>query len=140
MSFLKKIASALSPKAAGACSERSERSRREGEVLWVYVHCDKCGEKIRTRVDLSYDLTPNYDDEGRVASYFSRKVLIGSRNCFEPIEVELTFDAHRRVISREIAGGQFISREEYEGDESCTEPVEVNERLVNPLLVDSSLN
>jgi hypothetical protein len=105
MSFLKKIASALSPQAAG-----------EGEVLWVYTLCDQCGEKIRTRVDLSYDLTPNYDDEGRVASYFSRKALIGSRNCFEPIEVELTFDAHRRVISREIAGGQFISKEEYEGE------------------------
>jgi len=106
MSFLKKIASALSPKGAG-----------EGEALWVYVRCHRCGEKIRTRVDLSYDLTPNYDDEGRVASYFSRKVLIGSRNCFESIEVELTFDLQRRVTSREIAGGQFISKEEYEGSE-----------------------
>jgi hypothetical protein len=106
MSFLKKIASALSP-----------RGTDEGDVLWVYVRCDKCGETIRTRVDLRHDLTPNYSEEGHVADYGLRKVLIGSQRCFEPIEVRLTFDAQRREISREIAGGQFISKEEYEGNE-----------------------
>ena len=106
MSFLKKIAAALSPKGAG-----------EGEALWVYVRCDKCGEAIKTRLDLSHDLTPNYSAEGRVTDYVVRKVLIGSQRCFEPIEVKLTFDPQRRVISREIDGGQFISREEYEGAE-----------------------
>jgi hypothetical protein len=106
MSFLKKIASALSPKGTD-----------EGDVLWVYVRCDKCGEMLKTRIDLRHDLTPNYSDEGRVADYGLRKVLIGSQRCFEPIEVKLTLDAQRRVISREITGGQFISREEYGGNE-----------------------
>jgi hypothetical protein len=106
MSFLRKIASALSPKGSD-----------EGDVLWVYVRCGKCGETIKTRLDLRHDLTPNYSAEGRVAGYVSRKVLIGSQRCFEPIEVKLTFDPQRRLGSREIAGGQFISREEYEGNE-----------------------
>jgi hypothetical protein len=106
MSFLKKIASALSPKGA-----------EEGKALWVYVRCGKCGETIKTRLDLTHDLTPNYSDEGRVTDYVLRKVLIGSQRCFEPIEVQLTFDPQRKVTSREIVGGQFISKEEYEGDE-----------------------
>ena len=106
MSFLKKIASALSPKGTD-----------EGDVLWVYVRCDKCGETIKTRIDLRHDLTPNYSDEGRVTDYVVRKVLIGSQRCFEPIEVKLTFDPQHRLTSREIAGGQFISREEYESGE-----------------------
>ena len=106
MSFLKRIASALSPQGAG-----------EGDVLWVYARCDKCGETIKTRLDLRHDLTPNYGAEGRVTDYVSRKVLIGSQRCFESIEVKLTFDPQRRVVSREIAGGQFISKEDYEGDE-----------------------
>jgi len=106
MSFLERIASALSPKGAD-----------ERGVLWVYVRCDQCGEVLKTRVDLRHDLSPTYSSEGRVASYSSRKVLIGSQRCFEPIEVELTFDAQRHVISREISGGQFIGREEYEGDQ-----------------------
>lgn len=106
MSFLKKIASALSPKGG-----------EEGEGLWVYVRCDKCGEAIKTRIDPSHDLTPSYNAEGRVADYVVRKVLIGSQRCFEPIEVKLTFGPQRRLTSREIAGGQFISREEYEGGE-----------------------
>jgi len=106
MRFLKKIASALSPKGA-----------EEGGVLWVYVCCDKCGEAIRTRIDLRHDLTPNYSAEGRVTDYVLHKVLIGSQRCFEPVEVQLTFDARRQVISQEIASGQFISREEYEAVE-----------------------
>jgi hypothetical protein len=106
MSFLKKIASALSPKGTD-----------QGDVLWVYVRCDKCGEMLKTRLDLRNDLTPNYNAEGRVASYASRKVLIGSQRCFEPIEVKLTFDPQRRLGSREIIGGQFISKEEYEDNE-----------------------
>jgi hypothetical protein len=106
MSFLKKIASAL-----------SSRGTDEGDVLWVYVRCDKCGEMIKTRLDLTHDLTSNYSAEGRVTDYVVRKVLIGSQRCFEPIEVKLTFDPQRRVTSREIMGGQFISKEEYEGNE-----------------------
>ena len=106
MSFLKKIVSALSPKGA-----------EDGDVLWVYVRCDKCGEAIKTRVDLRHDLTPNYSAEGRVTDYALRKGLIGSQRCFEPIEVKLIFDPQRRLISREITGGQFIAKEEYEGDE-----------------------
>ena len=106
MSFLKKIASALSSKGG-----------EEGEGLWVYVRCGKCGETIKTHIDLSHDLTPNYSDEGRVTEYVVRKVLIGSQRCFERIEVELTFDPQRRPISREITGGQFISKEDYEGAE-----------------------
>jgi len=110
MSFLKKIASALSPKGAD-----------ERGVLWVYVRCDKCGEVLKTRLDLRHDLSPSYSAEGRVTDYVLRKVLIGSQRCFEPIEVKLTFvseaaDPQRRPISREITGGQFISEEEYEGD------------------------
>ena len=106
MSFLKKIASALSPKGAD-----------ERGVLWVYARCDKCGEVLKTRLDLRHDLTPNYSAEGRVTDYVLRKVLIGSQRCFEPIEVKLTFDSQRRFGSREIAGGQFINKEEYEGSE-----------------------
>lgn len=110
MGFLQKIASALSSKGT-----------TEGDALWVYVRCDKCGERIKTRIDLSHDLTPNYSEEGGIANYFSRKVLIGSRGCFAPVEVKLTFDAQRRVSSREINGGQFISKEEYERDEAMRE-------------------
>ncbi len=105
MSFLKKIVSALSPNGV-----------EDGDALWVYVRCHKCGEAIKTRLDLKHDLSPDYSAEGRVADYVLRKVLIGSQRCFEPIEVKLTFDPQRRVISREITGGQFISKEEYEGD------------------------
>ncbi|HDN79571.1 MAG: hypothetical protein DRI61_15640 [Chloroflexi bacterium] len=87
---------------------------REEEGFWIYVECAKCGEKIKTRIDPRYDLTPLYEEKG-VTGYYVRKVLIGSKgHCFEPIEVKLTFSSDRRLVKKEISGGRFISPEEFE--------------------------
>ncbi|MFB0538111.1 MAG: hypothetical protein ACETWR_24375 [Anaerolineae bacterium] len=87
------------------------------ETLGLYVRCDKCGEAIGTRIHLRHDVSPRYGKSGQGAAYFVRKTLVGSKRCFQPIEVELTFDADRKVIAREITGGQFITEEEYEAEE-----------------------
>jgi hypothetical protein len=80
---------------------------------WLYVQCDRCGEKIRTRVDLRNDLSVRYGKTDRDTTRFCRKTVVGSGRCFQEIEVELTFDAHRQLIDRHIQGGNFISEEEY---------------------------
>jgi hypothetical protein len=85
------------------------RKAEEEDAIWIHVRCGKCGEGIKSRVDLRHDLTPRYGEGGNVTSYFLRKVLIGSGRCFQPIEVKLTFDANRNIISREITGGDFIA-------------------------------
>lgn len=74
---------------------------------WITVRCKRCGEIIRTRIDLRNDLSINYDDE-RGTTYYCRKVLIGEKYCFEKIEVELIFDANRKLIDQKIIGGEFI--------------------------------
>jgi len=87
-------------------------SGARSNVLWVYVRCDACGEVIASRINLMNDLTVTY--EGGDRAYYLRKELIGSsRGCYRPIEVELEFDAGRRVTSREVRGGTFVTREEY---------------------------
>jgi hypothetical protein len=87
--------------------------------LWVYARCDRCGEALRARVDLRHDLSPHYGADERVASYFCRKTLIGSGPCFQPVEVELTFDKHRRLIEQEIDGGTFIEAEAFEAEKGA---------------------
>jgi hypothetical protein len=76
---------------------------------WVYVRCRRCGEAIRTRINLRNDLSPN-DDGG----YSVIKTLVGDRRCFERIEVTLTFDENRRLLGQEIQRGDFISAKEFE--------------------------
>ena len=79
------------------------------EAYWIYVRCRRCGEVIKTRLDLHNNLTPQ--DEG---GYIAHKTLAGSRLCFERIEVTLTFDEQRRLMDREISRGEFITAEEFE--------------------------
>lgn len=79
------------------------------EGYWIYVRCRRCGEVIKTRLDLSNNLTEN-DDGGYTAS----KTLVGNKLCFERIEVTLTFDAQRRLLERDITRGEFITVEDFE--------------------------
>lgn len=74
---------------------------------WIAARCKRCGETVRTRVNLNNDLSLN-DEEGGETKYLCRKILIGDQGCFQRIEVELIFDAQRRLIERRITGGEFV--------------------------------
>jgi hypothetical protein len=91
----------------------TSQGARDAYAHWVYVQCDRCGEKIRTRVDLRNDLSLHYGETDRDTTRFCRKTLVGSGRCFQKIEVELTFDIRCQLIDRQIWGGTFISEEEY---------------------------
>ena len=84
-------------------------SGHSDEGYWIYVRCRRCGEVIKTRLDLLNSLALN--DEG---GYTTTKTLVGNRLCFERIEVTLTFDENRRLLEREIVHGDFITAETYE--------------------------
>jgi len=76
--------------------------------FWIAVQCDRCGEIIRTRVDLNNDLSAEYGEGEGETAYYSRKVLIGKEGCYVPIEVELKFDAHRNLVEKRVQGGKFM--------------------------------
>jgi hypothetical protein len=78
------------------------------DELWVYVRCRRCGEVLKTRIDLANSLS--MQDEG---GYIAQKTLVGSQHCFERIEVTLLFDDSRRLIGQEALRGDFITAEEY---------------------------
>ena len=107
MSFLKKISSLFS----GGSTSDDANAHRE------YVRCSRCGEKLVARVDLRNELTPTYD-EGEGA-YYARKAVFGggATRCFQMVEVEVYFDAQRRLVSRYVTGGEFITRDEYEAED-----------------------
>jgi len=75
---------------------------------WLVVRCKRCGEIIRSRVDLWNDLSWTDPDSGENSAYTCRKTLMGSGICFQQIEVNLAFDSKRNVLDRDITGGEFI--------------------------------
>ena len=101
MSFLKKLGALFSP------------STGDNRSLWLYVKCDKCGEILKSRIDLYNDLSIQYEESGGGSSYYCRKVFVGGKRCYQPIEVELTFDKNRRLMNEEIKGGEFVSEETF---------------------------
>jgi len=98
MSLWKKITSILSPPVQG-----------DPMAFWVIVRCNRCGEIIRSRVNLSNDLSAEYG--GSRTSYVCRKVLLGESRCFQQIEVVLKFDENRKLFDRNVSGGEFVTQE-----------------------------
>jgi hypothetical protein len=70
------------------------------------VKCGRCGEVIESRVNLNNDLSVEY--EGGRDVYFVRKFLMGNGLCFQQIEVELKFDASRKLLEKHVNGGKFV--------------------------------
>lgn len=99
MSIWKKISNLFSPQA----------NRGEANAMWVTVRCNRCGEIIRSRINLSNDLSAEYD--GSRTTYTCRKVLLGESRCFQQIEVILKFDENRKLVDRVVSGGQFVTQE-----------------------------
>ncbi|GAB4526718.1 MAG: hypothetical protein Kow0063_01220 [Anaerolineae bacterium] len=88
---------------------RGSGGQGDGNARWVYVRCGRCGEAIKTRIDLRNDLS-RLEGGGFVVN----KTLVGSQRCFERIQVTLTFDDNYKVVGREIVRGEFITAEEFE--------------------------
>ena len=82
----------------------------DADALWIYVRCKRCGEVIKTRIDLRSSLS--MADAG---GYVANKTLIGGGQlCFQRIEVTLHFNESRQLVDREITFGEFITAEEYD--------------------------
>jgi hypothetical protein len=105
MGFWKKFTSLFSTSSA---------STDKTNITWLYVQCNRCGEKLRTRVNTHTELSPEFGNSDMATSFHCRKVLIGDKLCFQQIELNLTFNDKYQLIEKQISGGRFLTQEEYE--------------------------
>ena len=89
--------------------------------IYVFVRCDRCGDRVRVRLNPQADLQQEFEDRDGVSGYSVRKMIVDQR-CFRPIELSMRFDNARREIAREIHGGTFITGEEYENATGIERP------------------
>jgi hypothetical protein len=82
-------------------------AKSEQRYYTFSVKCNRCGEVITGRVDLSNDLSVEYEEGGDI--FYARKILMGESRCFQRIEVELKFNASRELLEQQVTGGQFVS-------------------------------
>ena len=75
------------------------------------VKCSRCGEIIHGQVNVNNDPSLEIDDKGK-EYYICRKVLVGNQHCFQRIEVIFKFNEARRLLDRQISGGEFVKNKE----------------------------
>lgn len=97
------------------------KKKREGDTqgIYFYVQCDYCGSRVRIRADKQYDL--NRTDEG----FVWHKTIVDSK-CFRQIPTVVHLNHNYEVVSAEIDGGRYITREAYEAP--ATSQKETGER------------
>lgn len=91
----------------------TEESPGDANAIHLYVRCNRCGSPVHVRVDARNDLMPEYGDDDDAAGYRLVKEIMDSR-CFRLIRAEIEYDRHRREVSRQIDGGSFITKAEFD--------------------------
>jgi hypothetical protein len=96
-------------------SGKKESPEGDQSAFYYYIRCNKCGEVIRVRIDRRWDLEQEFDEKGgdAVTGYAARKEVMGNR-CFQMLRLTVQFDRGYREVEKELHGGAFVGREEYE--------------------------
>jgi hypothetical protein len=87
----------------------------DSNALIYYVKGHKCGAITRVRIDKRNDLSRDDDD-----TLFVHKVIIDSK-CYGQVEIDLRFDENFNETSREIKGGEFVTREAWDAQSAQSE-------------------
>ena len=91
------------------------------EAIHLYVRCAHCGTIVHVRVDPRNELLLEFDDSGMPAGYRLAKEVMDAR-CFRLMRADIQYDRTRRERDRSIDGGTFVTREEYERQQSAATP------------------
>lgn len=102
MEFLKRLfGGGGAPGSSGPAGDRAG--------LYYYVRPHGCDEVVRVRVDRNNDLS--LADDGK--SYWVRKGVRGVK-CRQNVEMELYYDANRRLTNSELKGGVLVDEAAYD--------------------------
>jgi hypothetical protein len=86
----------------------------DADALVYYDKGHKCGAITRVRIDRRNDLSRDDDD-----NFFVRKMVVDSK-CYGQVEIDLRFNQQYNETSREITGGVFVTREEWDAQNAAT--------------------
>ena len=94
-------------------ARRKAPSPPDDGAIHLFVRCERCSAVVHVRINPRNDLTIEYGDDETPSGYRLIKEIMDSR-CFRVMRAEVTYDASRRELARQLEGGTFITRDEYE--------------------------
>lgn len=83
----------------------------DGRGLYVFIRCDKCGEKIQLRLRKTDEIQRNQNP--KEFQFFVQKMVMGTE-CFNRMETRIEFDKNYNVVNSQISNGKLITKDEYE--------------------------
>lgn len=114
MGFLKKLFG------GDAKESRPIGTPSDPQGVYFYVQCDRCGAPVRLRADKQHDLINEGD------GYTWHKTIVDNR-CFRPMLTIVHLNAAYEMVSHEISGGRYITRDEYEALLAARERIDEEE-------------
>lgn len=98
-------------------SSKDSKTIQDGNGLFIFIQCNRCGEKIKLRLRKTDELQ-RLENNQNGASFFVKKMVMGS-NCFNRMESTIEFDARYNVVHSEIENGKLLSVAEFNQDSSA---------------------
>lgn len=81
-------------------------------TLSYEIKCEKCGEKIKVRINPKTDLSRVFEESApENASYVLKKEALGN-NCQNIMNITCYYDSSYGEISRKISSGEFVDKDD----------------------------
>lgn len=107
-------------KVRGWFTSSGSGDEEDGSAFYLYIACERCTDLVAVRINRQSDLAQRFDTTTQSVSGYELHKGVVDQRCFRPIQVVMTFDAGQRELSREISGGRFLTREEFEAARAGT--------------------
>jgi len=86
----------------------SEENFASKDIICFNIKCAKCGEKLKVLVNKATDLQDQYLDEGEAGFAYTLKKEAMDEKCFSIMTIIASFDRDKKLLSKDIQGGEFI--------------------------------
>jgi hypothetical protein len=82
--------------------------------LYIYIRCNRCQDVVQVRLNMANDVQQEYvENSDDVAGFTVTKGVVDSK-CFRPMTLTMRFDRRRNELEREVEGGEFVERDDWE--------------------------
>ena len=85
-------------------------TRQDGQGVYVYIQCQRCGEQIALRLRKTDEMVRSQGQKDY--AFFVQKTVMGNQ-CFNRMDARIEFDQRHEVVNSTIHGGILIPAADY---------------------------
>lgn len=80
------------------------------KIIWFYVKCNNCGEKIKLAINKDTDIQPDFSKD---SNFILKKEMLGEK-CQKLMFIEVNFDSDFNITGSKSENCSILTKDRFE--------------------------